>query len=107
DEQQSIDSVHHCTDSPPAENSTPQPVNNHFDTAFTKLADGFDFPIGKPDAEGYYKARGFRSRGHLGEHWDGVRGGDTDLGDPIYSVADGLVVFARDCHMGWGNVLIV
>ncbi len=83
------------------------PLSGHFDTAFTKLADGFDFPVGRPDAQGYYKARGFRSGGHLGEDWDGVRGGDTDLGDPIYSIGDGLVVFARDCHMGWGNVLIV
>lgn len=83
------------------------PADTRFDTAFTKLADGFDFPVGKPDAQGYYKARGFRSGGHLGEDWDGVRGGDTDLGDPIFSIADGLVVFARDCHMGWGNVLIV
>jgi murein DD-endopeptidase MepM/ murein hydrolase activator NlpD len=84
-----------------------QPLNNRFDTAFIKLADGFDFPVGKPDAQGYYKARGFRSRGHLGEDWDGIRGGDTDLGDPIYSIGDGLVVFARDCHMGWGNVMII
>ena len=76
-------------------------------TAFTKLANGFDFPIGKPDAQGYYKARGFRSKGHLGEDWDGVRGGDTDLGDPIYCIGDGVVVFARDCHQGWGNVIIV
>jgi murein DD-endopeptidase MepM/ murein hydrolase activator NlpD len=84
-----------------------QPVNNQIETAFTKLADGFDFPIGKPDAQGYYKARGFRSHGHLGEDWDGIRGGDTDLGDAIYSIGDGVVVFARDCHMGWGNVIIV
>ena len=77
------------------------------ETAFTKLADGFDFPVGKPDAQGYYKARGFRSKGHLGEDWDGVRGGDTDLGDPIYSIGNGIVVFAHDCHMGWGNVVIV
>ncbi len=63
--------------------------------------------MGTPDAQGYYKARGFRAHGHLGEDWDGVRGGDTDLGDPIYSIGDGLVVFARDCHMGWGNVIIV
>jgi murein DD-endopeptidase MepM/ murein hydrolase activator NlpD len=81
--------------------------NNRFETAFTRLADGFDFPVGRPDAQGYYKARGFRSRGHLGEDWDGVGGGDTDLGDPIYSIANGLVVFARDCHMGWGNVMIL
>src|ERR1700675_642001 len=77
------------------------------ETAFTKLANGFDFPVGKPEAQGYYKARGFRSGGHLGEDWDGIGGGDTDLGDPIYSIGDGVVVFARDCHMGWGNVVIV
>jgi murein DD-endopeptidase MepM/ murein hydrolase activator NlpD len=77
------------------------------ETAFVRLADGFDFPVGKPDAGGYYKARGFRSHGHLGEDWDGIRGGDTDLGDPIYCIGDGIVVFARDCHMGWGNVVII
>ena len=71
------------------------------------MADGFDYPIGKPDAQGYYKARGFRSHGHLGEDWDGIRGGDTDLGDPIYSIGNGIVVFARDCKMGWGNVIIL
>ena len=84
-----------------------QTINLQTETAFTKLANGFDFPVGKPDAQGYYKARGFHSHGHLGEDWDGVRGGDTDLGDAIYSIADGVVVFARDCHMGWGNVVIV
>ncbi|MFL6515061.1 MAG: peptidoglycan DD-metalloendopeptidase family protein [Chthoniobacterales bacterium] len=77
------------------------------ETAFVKLADGFDFPVGKPESQGYYKARGFRSHGHMGEDWDGIRGGDTDLGDPIYCIGDGIVVFARDCHMGWGNVIIV
>ena len=77
------------------------------ETAFVRLADGFDFPVGKSEAQGYYKARGFRSNGHLGEDWDGIRGGDTDLGDPIYCIGAGIVVFARDCHMGWGNVVIV
>ena len=84
-----------------------QSLTGPMETAFTKLADGFDFPVGKPDAQGYYKARGFRAKGHLGEDWDGVGGGDTDLGDPIYSIGGGIVVFARDCHMGWGNVIIV
>jgi murein DD-endopeptidase MepM/ murein hydrolase activator NlpD len=84
------------------------PANSSsFDTAFTKIADGFDFPVGKPEAEGYYKARGYRVHGHMGEDWDGVRGGDTDLRDPIYSIGDGIVVFARDVHLGWGNVIIV
>ena len=94
------------TEAPPPSPSSPA-MGGTVETAFTKLADGFDFPVGKPDAQGYYKARGFRSKGHLGEDWDGVGGGDTDLGDPIYSIGDGIVVFARDCHMGWGNVMIV
>ncbi len=84
-----------------------QLTNGPMETAFTRLADGFDFPVGKPEAEGYYKARGFRSGGHMGEDWDGIRGGDTDLNDPIYCIGDGIVVFARDVHLGWGNVVIV
>jgi murein DD-endopeptidase MepM/ murein hydrolase activator NlpD len=84
-----------------------QSISFSSQTAFTKLADGFDFPVGKPDARGYYKARGVRAHGHLGEDWDGVGGGDTDLGDPVYVIGDGVVVFARDCHQGWGNVIIV
>jgi len=94
---------------PPAQEPTVnvQLLNRPMETASTRLADGFDFPVGKPDAEGYYKARGFRSGGHMGEDWDGIRGGDTDLNDPIYSIGDGIVVFARDVHLGWGNVVIV
>jgi murein DD-endopeptidase MepM/ murein hydrolase activator NlpD len=94
----------------PSQRETPQIIpamSSSLDTGFTKLADGFDFPVGKPEAEGYYKARGFRPGGHVGEDWDGVRGGDTDLRDPIYSIGDGIVVFARDVHLGWGNVVIV
>jgi len=93
----------------PVKEATPnlQPVSAPSDGVFTKLADGFDFPVGKPDAQGYYKARGFRANGHLGEDWDGIGGGDTDLGDPIHSIGDGFVVFARDVHMGWGNVIII
>ena len=83
------------------------PVNFSGQTAFVRLSDGFDMPVGRPDARGYYRARGFRSNGHLGEDWDGVGGGDTDLGDPVYVIGDGVVVFARDCHQGWGNVVIV
>ena len=84
-----------------------QPISFSGQTAFTRLADGFDLPVGKPDGRGYYKARGMRAHGHLGEDWDGVGGGDTDLGDPVYCIGDGVVVFARDCHQGWGNVIIV
>lgn len=71
------------------------------------LADGFDFPVGKPDGDGYYKARGYTPHGHLGEDWNGRAGGDTDLGAPVYSTAHGIVVFAKNYFHGWGNVVIV
>lgn len=74
--------------------------------ARTRVADGFDFPVGKPDAENYYMSRGFL-RHHPGEDWNGVGGGNSDLGDPVYSIGNGLVVFARDARRGWGNVVIV
>ena len=75
--------------------------------ANVRLADGFDFPVGKPDATGYHKARGFTPNGHLGEDWDGDRGGNTDLGDPVYCTGNGVVVLAGNMHMGWGNVVMV
>ena len=72
------------------------------------LADGFDFPIGKPNAEGFYKSRGLRLRApqHFGEDWNGRAGGNTDLGDPVYAIADGIVTFAHNVHVGWGNVVL-
>jgi len=72
------------------------------------LADGFDFPVGKPNADGYYKARGLRLRTpqHFGEDWNGRAGGDSDLGDPVYAIADGIVTFAHNVHTGWGNVVL-
>jgi len=76
-------------------------------TARTRIADGFDFPVGKPNADGYYKARGFRPNGHLGEDWNGIKGGNSDLGAPVYTTAHGLVLFARDVHLGWGNVVVI
>jgi murein DD-endopeptidase MepM/ murein hydrolase activator NlpD len=96
-----------AVDRPSRDELPPPTINFSGQTAFTKLADGFDLPVGKPDARGYYKARGFKAHGHLGEDWDGVGGGDTDLGDPVFAIGDGVVVFARDCHQGWGNVIIV
>lgn len=77
------------------------------DVAYLPLADGFDFPVGKPDAAGYYKARGFWPNGHMGEDWNGKGGGNTDLGDPVYSMGDGIVVQSRDVRVGWGNVVII
>ena len=77
------------------------------DTARTRLADGFDQPVGKPDAVGYYTSRGFRQKYHMGEDWNGLEGGNRDLGKPVYAAANGIVVLARDMRMGWGNLIII
>jgi len=71
------------------------------------LADGLDFPVGPPDAEGYYDAQPFGRNRHLGSDWNGLGGGDTDLGDPVFSVGDGLVTAASDVGGGWGGVVRV
>lgn len=76
-------------------------------TVKVPLADGFDCAVGKPDASGYYIFRGFWPNGHLGEDWNGRGGGDTDLGDPVYAIADGVVVFSEDYKRRWGNVVIL
>jgi hypothetical protein len=72
-----------------------------------QLADGFDYPVGKPNADGYYKSRGYWPNGHLGEDWNGRGGGDSDLGAPIYSTARGVVIISENVGVGWGNCVIV
>ncbi|WP_272023922.1 M23 family metallopeptidase [Olleya namhaensis] len=70
-----------------------------------KVTNGYDFPLGKPDAKQYYNAQDFQENYHLGDDWNGVGGGNTDLGDPIYAIANGYVSFAEDIKGGWGNVI--
>lgn len=71
------------------------------------LTDGFDFPVGAPDARGYRDAQPFGRNHHLGSDWNAVTGGYTDLGDPVYTVAHGHVAYAGDLRGGWGNVVRV
>jgi len=75
--------------------------------AVTRLADGFDYPVGRPNADGYRISRGFTSFGHLGEDWVGQAGSGTDFGDPVYAIGNGIVALARDFRRAWGNVVVV
>ena len=67
--------------------------------------DGYDFPVGKPDAKKYYNAQKFRKNAHLGDDWNGVGGGNSDFKDPVYAIANGYINFAEDIGGGWGNVI--
>lgn len=69
------------------------------------LSDGFDFPVGKPNAKKYYDAQSFGVNDHLGEDWNGKGGGNTDLNDPVFSVSDGVVFWTKDRGGKWGNIV--
>lgn len=75
-------------------------------------SDGFDFPVGKPNAENYYNAQLFLEDNHLGEDWNGKSGGNSDLGDPVYAISNGYISEAKnlssiiiDCKIFIINVL--
>ena len=70
-----------------------------------QVTDGFDIPMGKPNAKGYYNAQKFGENNHLGEDWNSISGGNSDLGNPVYNIANGYVSFAKDIGGGWGNVI--
>lgn len=69
------------------------------------FTDGLDFPVGKPDGRGYYIAQKYLQNRHLGDDFNAHSGGNTDLGDPVYAVANGVVSFAYDLEGGWGNTV--
>jgi len=71
-----------------------QSVSLGTETAFTKLPDGSDFPLRIPDGEGYYKVRGFRPTDISEKIGTESAGGDTDPGEPVYSIGTGIVVLA-------------
>lgn len=82
------------------------------------LADGFDFPVGDVDGQGSYKSKlnGKTYNGwyvatkfgesyslgiHPGEDWNGIGGGDTDTGQPVWATAKGKVVDSKDYGSPW------
>jgi len=88
-----------------------KPDQKPYETFFIEnsdyLAKEFDFPVGKPDAKNYYNAQKFGQNNHLGDDWNGTGGGNTDLGDPVYAVANGYVSRVYDAGGGWGNIVRV
>src|SRR3981081_75075 len=77
------------------------------DLASLPTAARFDFPLGSENGAMSYNAQPFTQNRHLGDDLNGIGGENSDLGDPIFSVADGRVLLARDGGPGWGNIVIV
>jgi hypothetical protein len=83
------------------------------DAARSPQATRFDSPIGSEHGALTYNAQPFmafnRKFGsyHLADDLNGIGGGDTDLGDRVYAVAAGRVVFAAHASDDWGKMVII
>ncbi len=113
--------------SPLQRDSSGPPLNYKLDDyLITNItpADGFDFPVGNVDGTGNYQdlATGKQHTGwyvatsfaesydlgiHPGEDWNGNGGGNTDLGQNVYSVANGRIISAAHYGRLWGNVIVI
>ncbi|NJR41870.1 MAG: M23 family metallopeptidase [Akkermansiaceae bacterium] len=82
-------------------------------TAQIPQAIRFDSPMGSHHSGLVYNAQKFwemnEKRGgyHTGDDLNGIGGMNSDLGDPVYSVADGLVIYAAQSSPGWGNIIVI
>jgi len=82
-------------------------IPSPLELASIPIATRFDFPLGSENGAMAYNAQRFTENHHLGDDLNGIGGENSDLGDPIYAIADGRVLLARDGGPGWGNVVIV
>jgi len=68
----------------------------------------FRFPCGDSLGHGYYIATHFQQENsngkHLGIDVSGIGGGNSDLGDTIYSIGHGIVALAEDYDLSYLSV---
>jgi len=83
------------------------------EVARVPIATRFDMPLGSEHGALSYDYQPFmmfnseRQSNHLGEDHNGIGGMDTDLGDSVYAVAAGRVIYSGNAEHGWGNVIII
>ncbi|MEO0414335.1 MAG: M23 family metallopeptidase [Verrucomicrobiota bacterium] len=82
-------------------------VLSPIEMATAPIATRFDSPMGSEHGALTYNAQPFLTNNHLGEDFNGIGGQNSDLGDPVFCIGEGRVIYAGWAGDGWGNVVIV
>ena len=88
-------------------------LHSPFEAALIPRAPRFEAAMGSEHAALTYNAQGFmeanatRGGNHTGDDINGIGGQDSDFGDAVYAVANGLVVYAGTPSDGWGKTIIL
>ncbi|MFI3244233.1 MAG: M23 family metallopeptidase [Akkermansia sp.] len=83
------------------------------DLAMLPTIDGFEYPCGTAQGAFFYDAQAMgtpnakRGGMHLGSDLNGIGGGASDEGEPVYAMGRGLVVYSGCPAEAWGNVVVL